>query len=200
VSNGIWDKAGPLTASEMERVRFHPYLTERMLAFTPRLAELGAIAVQHHERLDGSGYPRGLSGSSISLPGRVLAAADSYATKLEPRPHRPALEREEAGAALRAAVDAGKLDGEAVEAVLQAAGHRTRRRRHLPEGLTAREVEVLRLLALGLTNRAIAEKLTISRKTAGAHIEHIYAKTGANNRATAGLFAMQHGLMSDLER
>ena len=200
VSNGIWDKAGPLTASEMERVRFHPYLTERMLAFTPRLAELGAIAVQHHERLDGSGYPRGLSGTAISLQGRVLAAADSYATKLEPRPHRPALDREEAGTAVRAAVDAGKLDGDAVEAVLQAAGHRTRRRRHLPEGLTAREVEVLRLLALGHTNRAIAEKLTISRKTAGAHIEHIYAKTGANNRATAGLFAMQHGLMSDLER
>ena len=59
VSNAIWDKPGPLTAAELERVRLHPYLTERMLASSPALAPLGAIAVQHHERLDGSGYPRG---------------------------------------------------------------------------------------------------------------------------------------------
>jgi HD-GYP domain-containing protein (c-di-GMP phosphodiesterase class II) len=197
VSNAIWDKPGPLTASEMERVRFHPYLTERMLAFTPRLAELGVIAVQHHERLDGSGYPRGLAGNAISLQGRVIAAADAYATMIEQRPHRPAIDRKTAAAALRESARAGKLDAESVEAVLQADGHRTRTRRDLPAGLTSREVEVLRLLTLGLSNRAIAERLTISRKTAGSHIEHIYAKTGANNRATAGLFAMQHGLMSD---
>ncbi len=197
VSNSVWDKAGPLNASEMERVRFHPYLTERMLAFTPRLAELGAIAVQHHERLDGSGYPRGLSGNAISLQGRVLAAADCYSTMLEQRPHRPAADRTSAAAALRDSARAGRLDGEAVEAVLQADGHRRRARRDLPAGLTGREVEVLRLLTLGLTNRAIAERLTISPKTASSHVEHIYSKTGANNRATAGLFAMQHGLMSD---
>ena len=69
VSNGIWDKRGPLTAAELERVRLHPYLTERMLASSQALAPLGAIAVQHHERLDGSGYPRGLSGDALTPGG-----------------------------------------------------------------------------------------------------------------------------------
>jgi DNA-binding CsgD family transcriptional regulator len=59
-------------------------------------------------------------------------------------------------------------------------------------------VEVLRLVTYGLSNREIADRLAISRKTAGNHIEHVYAKIGASNRARAALFAMKHGLMSDL--
>jgi len=196
VSNAIWDKPGSLTVSERERVRMHPYLTERMLAFSPRLAELGAIAVQHHERLDGSGYPRGLSGSAVSLPGRVLGVADSYTTMLADRPHRPAKSRGEAIASLRDQVRAGALDGEVVAAVIGVVEEKAPRKRTWPAGLTAREVEILRLLTLGLTNREIAERLTIARKTVGAHVEHIYAKTGATNRATAGLFAMQHDLVT----
>ena len=199
VSNAVWDKAGPLSVSEMERVRMHPYLTERMLAASPVLADLGAVAVLHHERLDGSGYPRGLSGTAIPTSGRVLAAADHYVTLTTERPHRPAYSTEAAGRALRDDVRGGRHDGPAVEAVLTAAGHRARRRAAWPAGLTNREIEVLRLLALGLTNRRIAERLHLSPKTVGAHVEHIYTKTGATNRATAGLFAMQHGLMSDFE-
>lgn len=199
VSNGIWDKRASLTLAEQERVRTHPYLTERMLAFSPRLAELGAIAVLHHERLDGSGYPRGLSGTAIPVTGRILAAADRYATATEERPHRPAADPEAAAALLRDDVRRGALDADAVEAVLNAAGHRVRRRRSWPSGLTSREVDVLRLLARGLTNREIAGRLVLSPKTVGAHVEHIYAKTGANNRAAAGLFAMRYGLMSDFE-
>ena len=88
VSNAIWDKRGPLGAGEWERVRMQPYLTERMLHQSPSLAPLGAIAVQHRERLDGSGYPRGLSGGAISAPARVLGAADAYQSMREPRPHR----------------------------------------------------------------------------------------------------------------
>ena len=199
VSNGIWDKRSPLTVAEQERVRTHPYLTERMLAFSPRLAELGTIAVLHHERLDGTGYPRGLAGAAIPVTGRVLAAADRYATATEERPHRPAVDPEAAATLLRDDVRQGALDGDAVEAVLAAAGHRVRRRRAWPAGLTTREVDVLRLLARGLSNRGIAAQLLLSPKTVGAHVEHIYAKAGANNRATAGLFAMRHGLMSDFE-
>ncbi|HET7736588.1 MAG TPA: HD domain-containing phosphohydrolase [Nocardioidaceae bacterium] len=197
VSNAIWDKPSPLTTSEAERVRLHPYLTERMLAATPGLAPLAAIAVQHHERLDGSGYPRGLSGSSITEEGRLLAAADAYAARTEPRPHREALSPDDTAKHLRDEVRAGRLDGDAVEAVLGAAGHRAQRRRVLPAGLTARETEVLCLLARGLTNREIAEALSITAKTAGSHVEHIYAKTGARNRAGASIFASQHGLMRD---
>jgi HD-GYP domain-containing protein (c-di-GMP phosphodiesterase class II) len=199
VSNAIWDKRGPLGAGEWERVRIHPYLTERMLHSSKSLAPLGAIVVQHCERLDGSGYPRGLSGAAISRPARILAAADAYCAMREPRPHRPQRSAEEAAAELRAEVKAGRHDAEAVDAVLGAVGHHVPRRRAGPAGLTPREVEVLRLLAQGLSNKEIAERLVISPKTAGNHIEHIYTKIDASSRATASLFAMQHGLLHDAE-
>jgi len=200
VSNAIWDKPGPLGAGEWERVRLHPYLTERMLSQSPALAALGAVAVQQRERMDGSGYPRGLTGAAITPPARLLTAADAYQAMGEPRPHRPALTPEKAAAELRAEVAAGRLDAAAVDAVLTAAGHRVPRRREGPAGLTAREVEVLRLLARGLSNKEIARALVIAPKTAGNHVEHIYAKIGASNRAGASLFAVQHGLLPEQGR
>jgi HD-GYP domain-containing protein (c-di-GMP phosphodiesterase class II) len=199
ISNAIWDKRGPLGTGEWERVRMHPYLTERMLHFSEALALLGAIAVQHRERLDGSGYPHGLSGAAISRPARILAAADAYQAMLEPRPYRTERSADEAAAELRGDVRAGRLDADAVEAVLGAAGHRVSRRREGPAGLTVREVEVLKLVARGLSNKEIAERLVISPKTSANHIEHIYAKIGASTRATASLFAMQHGLLPEEE-
>ena len=197
VSNAIWDKAGPLGAGEWERVRMHPYITERMLHQSESLAPLGAIAVQHRERLDGTGYPRGLSGAAIARPARLLGAADAYQAMREPRPHRPALAPGEAAAELHAEVKAARLDAEAVEAVLGAAGHRVPRRRGGPAGLTLREIEVLKLLARGLSNRKIAETLVISPKTVANHVEHIYAKIDASTRAQASLFAMTHGLLPE---
>jgi HD-GYP domain-containing protein (c-di-GMP phosphodiesterase class II) len=196
VSNAIWDKPGPLGPGEWERVRFYPYLTERMLQFSDTLAPLGAIAVQHRERLDGSGYPRGLAGPAISRAARILGAADVYQAMREPRPYRPAREPAAAAAELRAEVKAGRLDADAVEGVLGAAGHRVLRRPEGPAGLTPREIEVLRLLARGLSNKQIASSLVITPKTVGNHVEHIYAKTGVSNRAGAGLFAMKHGLLA----
>jgi HD-GYP domain-containing protein (c-di-GMP phosphodiesterase class II) len=195
VSNAIWDKPGPLGAGEWERVRLHPYLTERMLQQSAALAPLGAIAVQHRERLDGSGYPKGLSGGAISRSARILAAVDAYRSMREPRPHRPALTAEQAAGELQDDVRAGKLDGEAVAAVLAAAGHPVGRRQEWPAGLTAREVDVLRLLARGLSSKQIATELVITPKTARNHIEHIYAKIDASSRVGASLFATEHGLL-----
>jgi HD-GYP domain-containing protein (c-di-GMP phosphodiesterase class II) len=197
ISNAIWDKTAALGAGEWERVRLHPYLTERMLQQSRSLAPLGAIAVQLRERLDGSGYPRGLSGAALSQPARVLGAADAYQAMREPRPYRPPLPDDLAAGELRAEVTAGRMDSEAVDAVLAAAGHRIRGRRSGPAGLTPREVEVLRLLARGLSNKQIAAQLVITPKTVGNHAEHIYAKIGTSNRAGAGLFAMQHGLLPE---
>ena len=197
VSNSIWDKRGPLGAGEWERVRLHPHFTERMLQQSPTLAPLGRIAVQHRERLDGSGYPRGLSGHAISADSRILGAADAYQAMREPRPHRPPHTPTSAAAELRTEVRRGRLASDAVEAVLVAAGHRVVRRIEGPAGLTAREVEVLRLVASGLTNKEIAMRLVITPKTAGNHVEHIYTKIGTSNRASASLFAMQHGLLPE---
>jgi HD-GYP domain-containing protein (c-di-GMP phosphodiesterase class II) len=199
VSNSILDKPGPLSAGDWERVRMAPYLTERMLRQSTALAPLGEIAVQLRERLDGSGYPRGLSGGAISRLARVLGAAEAYQSMREPRPYRPARPPEGAAAELRAEVRAGRLDAAAVDAVLEAAGHRVARRRTAVAGLTAREVEVLVLLARGAANKQIATELVITPKTARNHVEHIYAKIGASSRASAAMFAMQHGLLPEDE-
>jgi HD-GYP domain-containing protein (c-di-GMP phosphodiesterase class II) len=195
VSNAIWDKPGPLGTGEWERVRLHPYLTERMLYQSAALAPLAEIAVQHRERLDGSGYPKGLSGAAIFRPARILGAVDAYRSMREPRPHRPALSADEAAGELQADARAGRLDAEAVAAVLAAAGHAVTSRREWPASLTTREVDVLRLVARGLSNKQIATELVITPKTARNHIEHIYTKIDASSRVAASLFATEHGLL-----
>jgi DNA-binding CsgD family transcriptional regulator len=129
---------------------------------------------------------------------RLLAVADAYQALLEPRANRSEHSPPEAARVLGAEVRAGRLDGDAVHAVLGAAGHRVARRREWPAGLTAREVEVLALAAQGYSNKEIADRLVISPKTVGNHIEHIYVKIGCSSRAEASLFAMQHGLLGEL--
>jgi DNA-binding CsgD family transcriptional regulator len=157
------------------------------------------IAARHHERLDGSGYPRGLTAATLTPPDRLLAAADVYHAMTEPRLHRDPLGPGQASRELRAEVVAGRLDSEAVEAVLAATGHRVPARRAWPGGLTAREVEVLGLLARGYSNREIARRLVITPKTATNHVEHIYTKLGVSSRAAATLYATQRGLMGTFE-
>jgi len=199
VSTGIWGKPGPLSEREWERVRMHPYYTERVLARPPALARLGALASLHHERLDGSGYHRGVPASMLSPAARILAAAEVYHAMLEPRPHREARTPEAAAEVLQREVRAGRLDSEAANGVLAAAGHRVRStRRALVAGLSEREVEVLRLLARGHTKKQIGEQLTISQKTVDHHIQHIYTKIAVSTRAEATLFAMEHDLLADV--
>ena len=195
VSTGIWNKATALSAIEIERVRTVPYLTERILCRQPRLAAIGAVAAMAHERTDGSGYPRALGGASLPVIGKLLAAADVYQTWAEDRPGRPALPSTERERALLAEVDAGRLDSDCARAVLAAAGHAVRRRASLVAGLTRREVEVLALLVRGCSNKEIAERLTITPRTAASHIEHIFAKTGSTTRGAAAMFALRHGLV-----
>jgi HD-GYP domain-containing protein (c-di-GMP phosphodiesterase class II) len=195
----ILDKPGPLTAAESERMRMHAYYTERMLARPPALAHIGGVASKVNERLDGSGYHRGLPGAAIPAPARILAAADAFQAMTEPRSYRQARTLKEAAGELSAEVRAGRLAPEAVEAVLAAAGLRRSKRRSGPAGLTAREVEVLILVARGASTKQVARALGITTKTAGTHIERIYSKTGASSRSTATLFALQQGLLDPFE-
>jgi DNA-binding NarL/FixJ family response regulator len=166
-----------------------------MLYQSEALAPLGEIVVQLRERLDGSGYPKGLSGAAITRPARILGAVDAYRSMREPRPYRAPLSAEQAAAELGADSRAGKLDAEAVAAVLAAAGHPVGRRREWPAGLTTREVDVLRLIARGLSSKQIATELVITPKTARNHIEHIYTKIDATSRVAASLYATEHGLL-----
>jgi DNA-binding CsgD family transcriptional regulator len=170
-----------------------------MLRRPAALAGLAAIAAAHHERLDGSGYHRGIRGSDVPLLARYLAVADMYHALLEDRPHRPAYEPKEAASLLRAEVREGRLDAAAVDLILAASGHRRTGTLGAPAGLTPREVEVLVLVARGASTRHVARTLNITPKTAGNHIERIYAKIGASSRATATLFALEHGMLSTLE-
>jgi HD-GYP domain-containing protein (c-di-GMP phosphodiesterase class II) len=196
VSASIWCKAGNLTEGEWERVRLHPYYTERVLVRSKALAPLGVLAAQHHERVDGSGYHRGLAGGMIPPAARLLAAADVYQALTEDRPYRPARQPEQAAAEVEREVKSGRLDPEAASAVLAAAGHRVRpARKEIVAGLSEREVEVLRLLARGLSNREMAGQLFISKETVSHHVRHIYDKIGVSTRPAATLFAVQHGLL-----
>ena len=195
VPNTIWDKAGPLTRDERDRAETHSLVTEQLLRRVPYTNALAASAGAAHERLDGSGYHRRAKGGQLDEAQRVIAAADCYQAMTSDRPHRPALGRDSAAAELRAMSAAGRLDGEAVERVLAAAGHRRAARPPLPAGLTAREVDVLRLLALGLTTRQVAERLVISTKTADHHVQHVYQKIGVSTRGAAALFAIEQGIL-----
>jgi HD-GYP domain-containing protein (c-di-GMP phosphodiesterase class II) len=193
VPHGLWSAQRPLSRGEWERVRLHPYYTERILARPDALAHLGMLATAHHESLDGSGYHRHLRAESLSPGMRLLAAANFYCARREARPNRPPLPDDDLEATLRAEVRAGRLDGDAVKGVLAASGHHTPPiRRDYVAGLTEREIDVLRLLARGYSNRQMSEALGVSGKTIGTHVMHIYDKIGCSTRAAATLFALQH--------
>jgi DNA-binding NarL/FixJ family response regulator len=175
-------------------VRLHPYWTERILSRCPALAHLAPVAAAHHERLDGSGYHRGARGSELSSSARLLAAADAFAALTEPRPHRAALAPDAAARTLHEDVVAGRLDPEAAGAVVEAGGL-PRRRAAWPNDLTDREVEVLRVLARGMSNREIAETLVLSPRTVQHHLANVYDKINLRTRAGAAVFAIEHGLV-----
>jgi HD-GYP domain-containing protein (c-di-GMP phosphodiesterase class II) len=190
----VWQKPQPLTADEWERIRLHAYHTERVLSRSPFLAALTAFAGVHHERLDGSGYHRAAAGASLPPAARVLAAADAYHAMTEPRPHRQALSEAQASDVLTRETRAGRLDPDAVSAVLAASGQPVPHVER-PAGLSEREAEVVGLLARGLLTKQIAHELGISVKTADRHVQNAYGKIGVSTRAAATLFAMEHGLV-----
>lgn len=196
VASDIWERSETLTPDQWERIRLHPYLTGRILERVGGMDRVAQLAVNHHERLDGSGYPRGLAAAQLGTSDRILAAAVAYESALEPRPYRAARTPDEAAQRLRRRVESGQLDGGAVEAVLSSAGHEPRRAKRRDDGLTPREVEVLLMVARGGSNRDIAAQLVLSEKTVRNHVERIYTKLGVNNRIGASLYALESGLVT----
>jgi HD-GYP domain-containing protein (c-di-GMP phosphodiesterase class II) len=197
VSSVVWQSAKPLAPEQREQVRLHPYYTQRVLSRSPFLRTIGEVASCHHERLDGSGYFRGSTGSALGAAARILAAADTYHTKTEPRPHRPALDADEAAGHLRAEAQAGRIDQLAADAVLECVG-RPRPASH--PRLTPREIEILVAVARGGSMREVARALSISPKTVDGHLQRIYPKIGVSTRGGATLFAVEHGLLPSVVR
>lgn len=189
----VWEKPGPLTADEWEQVRLHPYHTERVFFRSPLLGPLAKLACAHHERLDGSGYHRGVGARSLPPAARLLAAADVFHAKTEPRAYREAHSPAEAADITVGRAKEGKLDPEMVSAVIEAAGGKAPPVER-PAGLTEREAAVVALLARGLQTKHVARALGISAKTADRHIQNAYRKMGVSSRAAATLFAAEHGL------
>ncbi len=193
--NRIWDKPGALSRSEWELVRMHAYWTERVLSQSALLRDAAELASSAHERIDGAGYHRAVPSAMLSRPARILAVADAYHAMREPRAHRPPLEADQAAdVVIREA--ASRFDRETVTALLDIVGAARRPTRAAwPRDLTDREVEVLRLLARGKSNKEIASALGISPRTAQHHVIHIYQKIERNSRAGAALFATEQGLL-----
>jgi putative nucleotidyltransferase with HDIG domain len=196
VSAVVGAAAGPMGDRQWEQMRLHPYHTQRVLARPGLLGEVAELAATHHERLDGSGYFRGMKGAALDLPARALMAAHRMVSLREARPHRAAMEGAQAAQVLRDEVRAGLLDARAVDAVLAAAGERQRPARAAhPGGLSDREVEVLRYLARGATVKGVARELGLAVKTADRHVQNIYAKIGVSTRAAATLYAVEQRLL-----
>ena len=160
------------------------------------LAEIGSIAMAHHARSDGSGYHRALDVTCLSPASRLLAAADAFQSKIEPRPYREALSPEKATSILVDKAKQGGFDPAMVTAIAEAAGQKPPTIERAG-GLTERELEVLGLLARGHQTKQIARHLEISPKTVvDRHIQNGYRKMGVSSRAAATLFAAENGLVS----
>ena len=194
VATGTWDKPGPLNAIEWQRVRAHSHHTDVVLRGAG-LDDLADIAGAIHERGRGTGYHKGLALEAVPFLARVLAAADVMAALGELRPHRPALTADHAARQLRSLVAEGALDARAAQAVLQASGAATERKQAWPAGLSDREVEVIRLVAVGRTNKEIGALLGMSPRTAQKHVMHVYEKLGLESRAGLALYAVEHRLL-----
>jgi len=194
----VLDRPWPArSAAEQDAYRLYPYHGERVLARVPALAPLAEMVGTHQERLDGSGFYRGLTAGHISLGARIIAVADRFDQLTHDRPDHPARSIAEALHQL----DQEPLDQAVVATLRGSVGARRAdplpHRRALPAGLSAREVEVLRLAARGGTRREISRQLAITENTVRHHLEHIYNKTGTSNRIAATLFAMERGLLID---
>lgn len=189
VPTGVWERETQLRPADWELVRLHPYYSGRLLAPSPVLEPLARLASRHHERADGSGYPASVRAPDLDVDCSLLAAADVFHAMREDRPHRPARDAKNAARMLSAT----SIDRDAIGAVLDAAGESLPLPRP-PAGITERELQILRLLVAGRTERQIATELGVSPSTVHTHTMHIYEKSDVSTRAGLAMFAMQHGL------
>lgn len=195
VSTAVLEKTGSLSRPEKDRVEMHTLYTERILSGSPALTSFADLAGSHHEKADGSGYHRRIR--ELGLAQSILSAADAFTAMSSPRAYRPAFTPEQIRDTMMEEARAGRRDLRAVQLVLEAAGLKARKDRGTldPSGLSEREIQVLRLLSSGLTNKQIASQLALSARTVQHHTIHIYEKLGVQSRAAAALAGAQRGII-----
>ncbi|TAL96747.1 MAG: LuxR family transcriptional regulator [Paraburkholderia sp.] len=198
VPNGVWNLSARLPESAWEKVRLVPYWTSRAGKQAGSLGEAAELASYAYERLDGSGYFRGARDQALTLEARVLAASVAWVALRAARPWRAALSADAAARQLRDEVASGRLDGEAVDALLAGGAPVARRpASSAPQGarLSAREIDVLRAISRGASNKEAARELTLSPSTVRTHVESVFRKLECSTRAAATLKASAMGLL-----
>ena len=197
VPNMIWDTPGKLSVSAWERVRLVPYWTARAARQLGSLAGEAEIASYTYERGDGSGYYREARTGGIPTEGHILAAAAALASLCMERPWRDAFAGAKAESLLMEEAMAGRYDVDVVRALVNKSRSTRTNLPVVPLGslLTGRERDVLRWISLGASNKAAAQKLSISPSTVRTHVESVFRKLECSTRAAATLKATQLGLL-----
>jgi hypothetical protein len=195
VPNTIWERAGRPSQADWERIRLAPYWTSRAGALVPAVREDTGLASQLYERLDGSGYFRGLDRDTLGLPARLLAVSAAHAALCAPRPWRSACAPAAVAEMLEGEVQGGRMDADAVRWVLAAAAGDTSPQSSRKGLLSERECEVLRRISLGESNKEAARALQISPSTVRTHVESIFRKLQCSTRAAATLKGLHLGLI-----
>ncbi len=199
VPNRVWNTTGTLNDSAWERIRLMPYWTGRAAHQISELRDIGEIASYAYERLDGSGYFRGASSRITPIECRVVPAAVAYVALTSPRPWRTAFSVSNAIGELQQQAQAGRFDREVAQAIIDS--NPAQAARQLPAAkpgvgiLTEREVEVLRHISLGESNKAVAKILHISPSTVRTHVENVFRKLECSSRAAATLKASRLGIL-----
>jgi putative two-component system response regulator len=121
VPDSILLKPGPLSEDEFAVIKQHPLIGEQICAPMKSFRSVLPIIRHHHERMNGSGYPDGLSGEHIPLPARILQVVDVYDALTTDRPYRPAVAPERALAIMRDETRQGWLDGSLVDSLAKLA-------------------------------------------------------------------------------
>lgn len=197
--NRLWETDGKLSADQWEKVRLVPYWSARAAKQIDGLRQVADLASYAYERLDGSGYFRGVDGSTLTTPQRVLATSVAFEALLATRPWRQAHTFDEAVGLIEREAAAGKFDADIVAAVVATSQGQTVRPRASSPGtaslLSPREIDVLRQISAGLSNKEAARALALSPSTVRTHVESIFRKLDCSTRAAATLKALTAGMI-----
>jgi HD-GYP domain-containing protein (c-di-GMP phosphodiesterase class II) len=193
VPNAMWETNGPLRGADWERMRLVPYWTARAGRHIKALSDEAELASFCFERLDGNGYFRGSAGQAISREARVIAAAVQWELLGALRPDQAPASPDDKRAEMLRQVQAGGLDDETVGVLLSVTSGVQPEKKSSAGSLSERELQVLRQISRGSSNKDAARALSISPSTVATHVESIFRKLDCSTRAAATLKASASG-------